>query len=367
MNLRCMGRLLAAILPLSLAGLSIESALAASMAPAFASASSAAGASGALSEPVADLARALAWPLTALAIAVIFRKPLSQFVSAIGGRANKLSVFKIEVELASASAPTSAPLLDYIRTVANVAPVADSSNQLLEQVTSTEPADFAVISIGEGKEWITSRLFVAAFMMERMRGVKVFVFVERVAVTDRHFVAVVSVRELRWLLAMRYPWLEVALVKAEAEQLQLETPASGDVKRITTKTGAIEGNSARQLVDTFMRAIQRPTHASAVQGNVVGGAASPRGWMKLETYEERARWVTRAFLTSLLPPDALEAAAKIPSDYPKARRARALLRCQAPFVALIDDNRRFIRLVNRQVYLEEVAAALGEEPDPASG
>jgi len=66
MNSRRVLRVLVAIPPVILAGLSIESALAASLAPAFASASSAAGASGAPSMLVADLARALAWPLTAL-------------------------------------------------------------------------------------------------------------------------------------------------------------------------------------------------------------------------------------------------------------------------------------------------------------
>ncbi|MBN3760752.1 hypothetical protein [Burkholderia sp. Ac-20365] len=367
MNTRYVFRRLIAILPVFLAGLSIAFSRAASSAPAFASASSATEASGAPSMIVADLARALAWPLTALAIAVIFRTPLSQFVSAIGGRVNKLSAFKIEVELASASAPTYAPLLDYIRTGTSIAPLADSSSTLIDQLKSTEPADFAVIYIGDGKQWITSRLFLASVMMERMRSVKVFVFVERAAQTDRHFVAVISVRELRWLLAMRYPWLQVALVKAEADTLQYDDPATSDVKRITTNTGAIETYSAQQLADNFMKAIQRPIQDDAEQGIVGAAAVPPRGWTKLETYEERARWVTRAFLTSFLPSDAFEAAAKIPSEYSRARRARALLRCRAPFVALIDDDRRFVRLVNRLAYLEEVAAALGEEPDSGSG
>lgn len=42
------------------------------------------------------------------------------------------------------------------------------------------------------------------------------------------------------------------------------------------------------------------------------------------------------------------------------------MRCHAPFVALLDDDRRFVRLVNRQAFLEDVAVSLGEEPEGSS-
>jgi len=42
-------------------------------------------------------------------------------------------------------------------------------------------------------------------MLERMRGVKVFVLVESAPNTERRPVAVASVRQLRWALARRYP------------------------------------------------------------------------------------------------------------------------------------------------------------------
>jgi hypothetical protein len=46
-----------------------------------------------------ELVKALAWPVSALSAAVIFYRPICQFLEAIGARATKLSVFKVEVEL----------------------------------------------------------------------------------------------------------------------------------------------------------------------------------------------------------------------------------------------------------------------------
>ena len=85
---------------------------------------------------------------------------------------------------------------------------------MLEQAQSTLPADFAVINLGSGQEWITSRLFIAAVMLERMRGVKVFVFLESTPGTTRRFVAVAPLSLVRWSLAQRFPWLEAAWVRA---------------------------------------------------------------------------------------------------------------------------------------------------------
>ena len=74
---------------------------------------------------------------------------------------------------------------------------------MLEQVQSGTPADFATIALGSGEAWLTSRLYIAAVMMERMRGTQVFVFGERAPFTERRLVAVASVRQVRWALARR--------------------------------------------------------------------------------------------------------------------------------------------------------------------
>lgn len=114
-------------------------------------------------DPWVDLAKALAWPLAVAILAAVFRKPLVDLASAIGGRVNKVQFAQLSIELATARpAPTRAPLVEAIKDPTRQAQTGDSSNHLLEQARLIEPADFALIRLGEGDEWLTSRLFIAA-------------------------------------------------------------------------------------------------------------------------------------------------------------------------------------------------------------
>ena len=53
--------------------------------------------------PVADLwvelAKALPWPIAAIVIAALLYRPFARFITALGGRITKLSLFKVELEL----------------------------------------------------------------------------------------------------------------------------------------------------------------------------------------------------------------------------------------------------------------------------
>jgi hypothetical protein len=328
---------------------------------------------------VVELVKALAWPIVALVIAGGFRRPIAQFVSALGSRITKLSLFKVELELVAASSATITPLLDDIRTATCPAEISDSSRMMLEQVQSGTPADYALVSLGQGEEWLTSRLYIAAVMMERMRGVKAFVFVERTPTSERRFVAVAPVRQLRWALSRRYPWLEAAWLRGLVSLYPAGPPANAPVlpfgaqwppdprtlampqPLIVSDAGGFEASRARQLVSGLIESLQRDSIPA------VPPQPQPQSngeWVTLrETTQERASWVTRELLGSLLPQSAFDAWANGMRDAPRARRTRSVLRTAAPFVALLEGDREFSRLVNRQALLEEIAASLGEEPE----
>ena len=303
-----------------------------------------------------ELTKVLAWPVVVLLVGLAFWKPLSSFIGSLGGRLSKLSILKVEIELASAKAPPSTPLLDEIKSETYQAPMGDSSRQMLEQVQSTVPADYTLIEMGRGREWLTTRLFIATVTMERMRGVQAFVFVEASESSERRFVAVVGTRRLRWILAQRYPWLESALVHAMAK-VYPDDPRTTLIQRISTDTGALEPWHAQQLVHYFLDAIQE---RDAVP------RASPEpmpGWVRFKDYDERAEWMDRRLLQTLAPGDAFQASIQPRYDDSRAKKARALLRCRAPFVALLGEDGRFLRLLNRQKFLEELAWSMSDEPD----
>jgi len=51
-------------------------------------------------------------------------------------------------------------------------------------------------------------------------AVEVFVFVEKTVTSEQRLVTVSPVAQLRWALAQRYPWLEIAWVRANLTALQ---------------------------------------------------------------------------------------------------------------------------------------------------
>ncbi len=347
------------------------------------------------------LASALAWPVAAIAIGLAFRRPLSSFLSGLASRVTKLSAFKVELELATAPSAATGPLLDDIRSATTAAAISDSSRAMLEQAQSTLPADYAVIDLGAGEEWLTSRLFIAAVMLERMRGVKVFVFLEATPAVAHRFVAICSVAELRWSLAGMFPWLEAAWLRAYTTVFPAYPPASTPAgtavpddaawlpdplainpspSPIQSATGALEPTSARNVVGQFIQLLQ----ANPVAASPVAAAATPAPagsaktavpaavpsalpgdtWITFASGTlERAAWVTRSMLEAMLPQEAFELWTDEARDAPRARRTRSVMRRAGPFVALVRGDREYVRLVNRSVLLEELAAWFGEEPE----
>ena len=222
----------------------------------------------------------------------------------------------------------------------------DSSHMLFSQVQDERPATYAVIDIGDGEEWLTSRLFIGATMLQRMRGLECLVFVKRLAGVEFKFVAVVSVSELRWRLAQRYPWLEVASARAYSEKIAPSSPigqfpASQPI--ITSPTGGMQPFVAGAVVRRFIELVQDTS-----------GGTDP-DWIDLSSgRKERASWVTATLLKDLLPAIAYEAYADELRDRPRAERTRVVLRVEAPFVALLNSERQFVRLTDRRALLEKV-------------
>lgn len=304
-----------------------------------------------------ELAKALGWPLVALIVAIAFRQALTGFLGAIGGRVSKVSAFNVSIDLAAAKAPAATPLLDEIKSSTDQAQVSDSTRSMIEQAQSTVPADYAVIQLGTGDEWLTSRLYIAAVLMERMRGAKVLVFVERAAGVERRFVAVANIRQLRWQLATKYPWLESALVRALNAQMGGQDPRTAQMAWVTNDTGALEPYQAQNLVRQFVDQLQEKQLPPPT------GLPVPPDWVQLPTYRERASWITHALLRQFIPDVAFNASITTRDDDTRVKRSRALLRCRSDFVAVVGEDGRFLSLLNRDKYLEEVAAHVGEEQE----
>jgi hypothetical protein len=311
----------------------------------------------------------LTWPVVTLAALLIFRRALSALIAGLGSRITKLSLFKVELELAAAEPKRALSVtLSQLRDTTQAA-VSDSAGSLFTQLQETTPADFAVIDLGAGSEWITSRLFIAAAVLERMRGLRVMVFVESRQRLTGCFLALASPSFVRWSLARRYPWLELAYAQATERIIASVafarpapvTPATPPLVFyaadgiVTSARGTLAGDLAKTLTREFLTKIQVTNGAPA--------PGSPDEWVNLTTYREHASYVTSSLLREFLPSSAFEQQMNEMRDEPQAKRVRAVLRRPGQFVALLDGEGRFKRLVDRSALLEEAAVQLSEEPN----
>jgi hypothetical protein len=167
-----------------------------------------------------QLIGALAWPLVVLIAVVLLRKPLAELLAGIPGRATKVSLAWFSLELAQV--PEVKPLwtVDYGSGSADVREAAGANifdsyaDTLLQSIEGPGSLDFAVVDLGRGDKWLSSRLFLFAVLLRRMRGLRRLVFVQTNDLSDRVFVGSADPEGVRWALAQRYPWLEVAFAAA---------------------------------------------------------------------------------------------------------------------------------------------------------
>jgi hypothetical protein len=312
-----------------------------------------------MQDNVVELIKAVAWPFFMLLAAIMFYAPVCRFLEAISARATKLSIFKIEFEFLAGAKSSASPSLDDIKNPEG-ALVGDSSHTLFQQAQDATPADYALIDIGLGDEWLTSRLFIGAAMLERMRGVECLVFVGRDGAIDRKLLAVVPLRRVRWALAQQQPWLEAAFALAYAEtQLSARAPQFPPVgsihstpphqSYIKSLTGGLEPWIAGQLVKRFIELLQDTS------------AGTGTDWVSLSHGRmEHASWVTTALLQKMLVPEAFEMWAFEDRDKTRAERAKAVVRRKGHFVALVNSDRQFLRLIDRRGLLEDIALKTDE-------
>ena len=307
---------------------------------------------------IVSLIQAVAWPLVAIAAAIVFRKPLTIFVQDLGRRATKLSLFQFAVELSTVrEAPTWTLGMADLRQLSAAAQINDSAaGTLLTEISDPAAADYAVIDLGEGHEWLTSRLYFFAVLLSRMRALRSFVFVSSRGQVRQRFVGVAEPESVRWSLAKNYPWLEMAFAQAYAGIANAPaTIAPANVPFIISPHGALEPYKAGPIIHLFLGAIQTNTPTTDSSEWV---HFSQNG----QDMAERATWLDERRMESDLGSSLMRDSWLVDSpDLAKLQRTKAILRRPGPFIALLSEDRQFKALIDRQAVVERVASAFGDE------
>jgi hypothetical protein len=322
-----------------------------------------------------DLVGALAWPLVILSVIILLRKPLGHLLEDVSKRATKLSLFQFSVELSTVPqlAPSWTVAGDDVRQLTR-ADVFDSATMtLFQELSSAGASDYIAVDLGHGDQWLSSRLYVFALVLQRMRGLKSVVFTATQGEETGVFIGEADPARVRWALAMAYPWLESAFAHAYAEIAPSQPPSSA--RLIVSTEGALEPWAANNLVRAFLTEIQFPRPVVPPPGQPPPALApGPPEWIELPSASpaqgplwERAAWLSASLLEQILgrPGLARDSAFADSPDLPSEERVRAIARRSGQFVPLVAAHTgRFTGLVDRRALLEAIAKTYAEQKTP---
>jgi hypothetical protein len=131
---------------------------------------------------------AILWPLVTVVALVLFRRPLTRLASEIAVRTTKVSFKGVSVEfqrltpLAPAWSVSSwSAAAQNVHTLTSSELFDSYSSTLFDQLLHSKDADYAVVDLGRGEEWLTSRLYIFSLVLGEISRLSALVFLETVA------------------------------------------------------------------------------------------------------------------------------------------------------------------------------------------
>ena len=287
-----------------------------------------------------ELVRVISWPV--VAAAALFYGPLAEFLKELAKRATKVSAFRFEVEFPALAEAQLTPLTAEIRELRPAKEFSSSVMALLDQLRVEGPMDYAVIDLGDGTKWLTSRLFIFAVLLQRLRELRCLVFVATTSKDlPRRFVGTATPDKVRWALSQQFPWPERAFAKAYQETVEsLPEPQAF----IRSTPGALDSWPTTQLIQHFLEHIQSKEFHS--------------GWIAMSQSGlwEQADWIDRACLESHFGDVLRRSWVTASADRSRSDVVQSILRCNDQFVALLEPSERFVSLVDQRSIVEQMVA-----------
>jgi hypothetical protein len=342
-----------------------------------------------------NLVHAVAWPIVALMLGIIYRRELPGLAQALGARISRLSAVGITVELVAAKpvAETVRVRLDEIREPSSTGPPPPSGIQsLLELVKSSPSSEYLVIDLRDGKAWLTSRLYLFASVLPLVLGLRCFVFVGNRGPIPRHFLGLALPDLVARALEKRHPWLREAKVATQLHPLlggevsnryiswtpfgdsetarKLLSAGQWDVTQAEALSVIVQSlispidlfgpGQVEQFVNRFLNNpnLRRPHDApSGDAGIKPAEQVLNDDWVKLDKTDEHARWIEgEQHLVDLLGNNLSRQKIILDPNALDEVLVKSVLRQQGNFVAATDAEGRFDHLIDRGALLDKVAA-----------
>jgi hypothetical protein len=342
-----------------------------------------------MSHLVIELVRSLAWPVVLLAILVLFRDPLSRMLKQLGGRVSRISVWNISVELAVAT-PLPSPLTSRFSEVRASVPAlidSDARQDLLDLLAARPDADYVVVDLGTGDQWMTSRLFIFALLLDRGLGVPSMVFVRIQNGIGNLFSGLAETTAVWRRLEAEYGQ---ALRQSRYDPTVFELVSLGRVHGLHQeyREKMLAGEEDRSLTENLLSEfstlvpifdLSEPDAGAQLLGNFLHhpwvsrplepDAQPEPGWIgfREQRRQERAEWIRdEAALRRILGPAWRRPAVVQEDEFGDAEIYRRALLKEGNFVAVVDSRERFIKLIDRMAVAEAAGRAAAQVRDDRS-
>jgi hypothetical protein len=291
------------------------------------------------------------WPLAAIIIVLLLRRGISDALKGLSERATKVSFGQVSVELAETRAQSLGGIaLDGIRDTASSAAVADSSGALVQALNDDALAEYAIVNIGNGREWITSRLYAVVAIVAPFRGLNSIVFT-RDDSNGPIFLGIASVSTIISKLKTRYPWLDIAYIEGCTMTFRNQNITAANLNQNNFATHSPRGSFASfyagQIFQHYKTALQAP--------------AKPQtdGWEEIRPcLWERAEWVTPTLLSELLGANLIQTSIEFDLKTSDEEFSRLVLHASGDFVPVTNSRNRFEYLVNRKNFVDRTVKAV---------
>jgi hypothetical protein len=331
----------------------------------------------AITVDVAGLISAIVWPALILILALTYRQAIQDAAQAALRRGFKVGLpVGLSFELPGATeAPlrwlSGRPAVDLRHPVPSAAITDSTRAEFSAQLRDRTPAEYARVDLGHGQEWLTSRLYFMAIVLQRLRGLGAFVFLEALE-TSHHFVGWALLEEVRWALARRFPRLERAFVEASFD---LATQAGVVLGRGETLSIPPEGSpptppdhpliveAPAQLLASFLNHIQLPGPGLPEPPTEWVPLSTPTGGGAGTTYEY-GQWLNALLLQDILRANLVTTSIRENEllAKPEAEQASLIAAHEGRYVALTHDDGRFSRLIDRRTMMGQIALATMQRP-----
>jgi hypothetical protein len=309
---------------------------------------------------LAPVLRAVLWPsIVALAL-VIFRRQLPDLLRILSQRIDKLSVAGVSLVLAELPEMRSAAIEIEVRQL-NAAPHIQSGvsniSGVFDEVQRGAGPIYILVDLGSEANpgWLTSRLYLLAFLITLLDRPIYLVFLETVGQLRKQFVG--TANNVRWALARRYGWFESAMAAAFAicggiycgpNAALMLNPVSSF--QFDSATGRLASWQVTQLMQKFLELIRMQQSASP--------PTDAAEWTTLSNGQlEHARWLDGARIERLVARDLSTSSVVLTPKQTVDSIGEIVLAQRDHLVAVLEMDRTFRSLVDRSATLESLGSA----------